>query len=75
MPNFLICMVGVLPLLVNETTQASDITPAEARVVAKEAFEFWRLENSGILQGVSRTPMVSFDWITSPPMSVTCLQT
>ena len=40
MPKFWISIAFVLPFLVNETTQAADITPAEARVVAKEAFVY-----------------------------------
>ncbi len=40
MPKFLMCIAYALPLLVTGTAKAADITPAEARAVAKEAFVY-----------------------------------
>ena len=40
MPKFLMSLAYALPFLVAGTTQANDLTPAEARAVAKEAFVY-----------------------------------
>jgi hypothetical protein len=40
MPKFLMYIACVIPFLMNYTTQAADLTPAEARAVAKEAFVY-----------------------------------